>query len=205
MDSKDIVREGYDKVSLVYRTERGEGTVHDYVVWIAELIPLLSPMSHILDLGCGCGLPVAKLLAEKFVVTGVDISPVQIRRAKELVPQARFIYGDMTKLNFGAGRFDAIVSFFSIFHVPLAEQPELFKRITHWLRPEGYLMAMLGHEEWTGVAENWLGVRGATMYWSHADSETYQKWLVDLGLKICWTRFIPERNGCYALLLARKE
>ena len=86
---KDIVREGYDKVSFAYRGDEPERKVgagtHDldeYKAWVGELTTRLPPRSAILDLGCGCGLPATKLLAEEYVVTGCDISQVQIERAR---------------------------------------------------------------------------------------------------------------------------
>ncbi len=55
------------------------------------------PGSDRLDLGCGCGTPGARLLSERFRVTGVDISDVQIERARALVPAGERVRpGDMT-------------------------------------------------------------------------------------------------------------
>ena len=73
-----------------------------------------------------------------------------------------------------------------------------------WLQPGGYLLATVGHDRWTGTEEDWLGVAGATMYWSHAGSTTYESWLIESGLSIHWPRFIPEGDGGHTLLLARK-
>jgi hypothetical protein len=80
MNQKKIVRRGYDKVSYAYRGEKSAGDFTDYANWLSELIPLLSENAPVLDLGCGCGVPVGQMLAEKFAVTGIDISPVQIAR-----------------------------------------------------------------------------------------------------------------------------
>ena len=52
----------------------------------------------VLDLGCGCGVPVARRLARRYAVTGVDLSPVQVERARTLVPNATFICADMAAL-----------------------------------------------------------------------------------------------------------
>lgn len=205
MNSKDIVRRGYDKVSYVYRSEDRDAFSHDYMSWLAKLIPLLAPESEILDLGCGCGIPVSQALSKDFVVTGVDISPVQIERAKNMAPQAEFICADMTEIDFPARSFSAIVSFYAIIHIPLAEQPDLFKKLHVWLKPEGYLLVTVGTKDWTGTEENWLGVPDATMYWSHADLETYRKWLAELNFEICQMQFVPEGDGGNTLILARKS
>jgi 2-polyprenyl-3-methyl-5-hydroxy-6-metoxy-1,4-benzoquinol methylase len=208
MDPKEIVRTGYDRISHVYRADDIDYTRADhlaYVEWITELKAVLPQNVPVLDLGCGNGIPSTKLLAAAgFNVTGVDISPVQIKRAAALVPTAQFHCTDMMAVRFPAQSFAAIVSFYAIIHVPLAEQPALFAQIHEWLRPNGYLMVTVGATAWTGTEENWLDVGNATMYWSHADSLTYQQWLTDLGFTIHKTRFIPEGAGGHTLLLAQR-
>lgn len=204
MNSKEIVRRGYDKVSYAYRAENNSNDFSDYIAWLNELISQLPPQIRVLDLGCGCGLPVAQILAQNFSVVGVDISPVQIERARNLVPQAEFICADMTEIDFPAQQFAAIVSFYAIIHVPLDEQPALFGKIFEWLIPGGFLLASLGSRAWTGTETNWLEVSGATMFWSHADSETYKSWLTDVGFKLIWEKFIREGSGGHSLMLAQK-
>jgi hypothetical protein len=39
---------------------------------------------------------------------------------------------------------DAVVSFYALVHVPLADQRALFPRISGWLRPSGLLLAITG-------------------------------------------------------------
>jgi hypothetical protein len=62
-------------------------------------------------------------------VTGVDISPVQVRRARSLVPAATFRCADATTVRFPARSFDAVV----------------------------LLLATVGHQAWTGSEEDWHG------------------------------------------------
>lgn len=202
-EQKEIVRRGYDKVSYAYRGEAGADDLTGYDVWLAELAALLPENSPVLDLGCGCGLPVAQTLCAKFAVTGIDISPVQIERARRLVPSAQFIRADMAEVNFAPASFAAVVSFYSVIHLPLDEQPALFARIGGWLRPGGYFLGTVGSRAWTGTEENWLGVPDARMAWSHADAATYEGWLIASGFEICRTEFVPEGEGGHTLILAR--
>ncbi len=211
VDPKEIVRAGYDRVSHAYRDDDGRGpSPHDpkkrvreakYGAWLAELSSLLTPRAPVLDLGCGCGVPATQILAENFAVTGVDFSSVQIERARKLVPDAQFICADMATVDFPRESFAAIVSFYAIIHLPLAEQPDLFANFRRWLRPGGYLMLILGRDAWTGT-ELYLG---AQMYWSHADTKTYVSWLGGLGFRVLSTRFIPEGDGGHTLLLAQRS
>lgn len=204
MSTKEIVRKGYDKVSYAYRNENQNADFPDYAVWLADLASLLPPQAKVLDLGCGCGVPAAQTLARNFAVTGVDISSVQIERARLLVPNAEFVCADMTEVDFPAESFAAIVSLYAVIHVPLDEQPPLFAKLYEWLQAEGYLLAMVGSRAWTGVEENWLNVSGATMFWSHADAETYESWLTDCGFHLRFSTFIAEGDGGHQLILAQK-
>lgn len=205
MDPKNLVKQGYDRVSHAYRPDDADVDGSDHASWLDELIPLLEEESPVLDLGCGCGLPATLILSRRFQVIGVDISPVQIERARKLVPDARFLCADMTAVDFPPGSFAAIVSLYAIIHIPLAEQLPLLHRLSHWLRPGGYLLLTAGHASWTGTEENWLGVDGGTMYWSHADAATYRRWLGSLGFSLLQERFIPEGDSGHSLFLSRKD
>lgn len=207
-DPKEIVRAGYDLISRAYRGDEldpADPALRQYAGWLGELAALMPPGAPVLDLGCGNGVPVARLLSDSgFAITGVDLSPVQIERARANVPAADFVCSDMAELQFAPQTFAAIVSFYAIIHLPLAEQPALFASIAGWLRPGGYLMATVGADAWTGTEDNWLGVAGGQMYWSHADAATYEQWCAAAGLAVLWTRFVPEGNGGHTLLLARR-
>ena len=210
MDSKDVVRNGYDKASYQYRGE-AEIDLNDpnlevtlrYSEWLDRLESELPRLSRILELGCGCGLPVARRLAPQYDYTGVDLSPVQCERARQYVPQAAIQCADMTRLDYPNASFDAVLAFFSIIHVPLPEQPALFLRISDWLRPAGLFMVTIPLTAWTGTEEDWYG-SGAAMYWSHASTPAYLQWLEDLRFKVDWSLFLPEGEDGFNLILARK-
>lgn len=65
-------------------------------------------------------------------------------------------------------------------------------------RPGGYLLAIVGAAWWTGT-EDYLG---ADMFWDHADTGAYLRWLGEAGLTVVWHRFIPEGNFGHSLILA---
>jgi 2-polyprenyl-3-methyl-5-hydroxy-6-metoxy-1,4-benzoquinol methylase len=201
-DPKDVVRRGYDAASRLYREDdAGDGRYGPWIVALRERIPA---GGAVLDLGCGCGVPVARsLTAAGYPVTGVDLSEVQIRRARELVPGAAFIHADATTIELPAGSFDAVVCLYALIHVPLAEQRSLLARITSWLRPGGWLLATTGRGTWTGTEHDWLG-SGALMWWSHADTATYRSWITRAGLTIIDATFVPEGTSGHTLFWARR-
>ena len=202
-DPKAVVRRGYDLVSRAYRAD--DAPEENYAQWLDLLEARVPAPAKVLDLGCGCGVPVARRLSPRYDVTGVDFSPVQIERARALVPTATFTCADMTTLEFPEGAFDVVVCLFSIIHVPVEEQPAFLRRIARWLRPGGVLIATVGHGAWTGSESGWLGVPGGDMWWSHADAATYRTWFADAGLIIEEDRVVPEGSeGRHLLLVASR-
>lgn len=201
-DPKEIVRTGYDVLSYRYRAD--EADAGQYGPWLRRLVELLPAGGRVLDLGCGCGVPVARdLTAAGCAVTGVDLSAVQIARARRLVPAATFLQADAVTASFDAASFDAVVCLYALIHVPQDEQPPLLARIATWLRPGGWLLATTGHQAWTGTDATWLG--GTTpMWWSHADSDTYRRWITDAGLRVDAEEFIPEGTDGHTLFWAQR-
>lgn len=205
VDPFDIVRRGYDKVSEAYRSDDFEFEGTGYQEIVSEFTSRLDPSSRVLDLGCGCGIPVSQVLSADYDVLGVDFSPVQIQRARALVPDAVFLCEDMTALRFQEDSFDGIISLFAIIHVPVGEQLSLFAEIAKWLRPDGVLAVTVGHTAWTGTEANWRDVPGGTMYWSHAEADTYVQWIEALELEVEWDWFIPEGDGGHSVFIATKR
>jgi SAM-dependent methyltransferase len=203
---RDLVRRGYDEISVAYRPDDGAPAsssaedVGRYVGWVDELARLLPARARVLDLGCGAGIPATRdLTAHGLQVLGVDFSAVQVRRASRLVPAASLVQADMADLSLQPGSLDAVVSFYALIHVPLADQQVLFPRIRAWLRRGGYALVIVGAERWTGT-EQYLG---AAMFWDHADSDTYLRWLEAAGLMPIWHRYIPEGAVGHGLILAQ--
>jgi 2-polyprenyl-3-methyl-5-hydroxy-6-metoxy-1,4-benzoquinol methylase len=169
----DLVRSGYNALSRHYRGD--QDTAHEYNSWLADLRHRLPGHGQILDIGCGCGIPVARhLAAAGYQVTGVDISDVQIERARRLVPGATFIRADVTEIDFPAVGFDAVVCLYALIHMPLDRQPRLLRDIVRWLRPGG-----------------------------QADAATYRSWIRQAGLEITGQQFVPEGDSGHALFWVR--
>ncbi|MFI0355333.1 class I SAM-dependent methyltransferase [Actinomadura sp. 9N407] len=202
-DPSDLVRSGYNALSRHYRED--DDTTEQYDRWLADLLACLGERGHVLDIGCGCGVPVARrLTAAGHQVTGVDISDVQIERARSLVPDATFIRADATALDLPDESFDAVVCLYALIHMPLDRQPRLLDDIARWLRPGGRLLATTGQDAWTGTQDGWLG-GPATMWWSQTDATTYRSWLDQSGLEVTDQRFVPEGDSGHALFWARRH
>jgi SAM-dependent methyltransferase len=202
MDPREVVRRGYDALSYRYRGDSDDPA--EYAAWLARLRGRVPAGGAVLDLGCGCGVPLARdLAAGGYRVTGVDLSGVQVERARRLVPTGRFLQADATRVRFPPSSFDAVVCLYALVHLPLEEQPPLLGRIGRWLRPGGWLLATTGQRAWTGTEDGWLGGE-VPMWWSHTDEATYRAWIEQAGLAVVAQEVVPEGDSAHALFWARR-
>jgi SAM-dependent methyltransferase len=182
LDPKQIVEEGYDCIAERHHEWAQTTRSEERARYTSVLLDELPPGAEVLDLGCGAGVPTTRELAQRFKVTGVDISARQIALARQNVPDAQFVQADITQLDFAPASFDAVVAFYSIIHVPREEQQKLLQDVASWLHPGGLLVAAMGtHSAQVEFEEDFLG---APMYWSGFDSETNKHMVEETGLRI---------------------
>lgn len=147
---------------LAWQSSRHVPKVTDY---LSKLFAHLTPKASVLELGCGPGVPCTQLMVNhelELRVTAVDISASQIAFARERAPESprvEFVHADMTKLEYPEGRFDAIVAFYSFFHLPKEEQGLMVKKMVSWLKPNGALLLNMATEEGDSIMDNWMGVK----------------------------------------------
>jgi SAM-dependent methyltransferase len=182
IDPKRIVEAGYDRIAEQYCAWASQVRREERAKYTSLLLDKLPVGTAVLELGCGAGLPTTRQLAERCVVTGVDISARQVDLARHNVPTATFLHADMTQLDFAPASFDAVAAFYSLLHVPRHEQPDLLRHIATWLRPGGMLVATLWpHGAEATFADDWLG---APMYWSGFDRATTARLIAEAGLHL---------------------
>ena len=176
---KAIVASGYDAIAERYLERTGGAEVRNYYLRLFyDLVPV---GGRVLDLGCGAGVPVAKKLAERTSVVGVDISAAQVVLAHRKVPEASFMNADMMAVKFSPESFDGISAFFSLTHLPREEHAAMLRRIATWLRPGGVFVASMGDTVSDDEIENdWFG---APMFFSHFDTATNSQLIRDTGLQ----------------------
>ncbi len=176
---KAIVAAGYDVVAERYLEWSGGAQIRNH--YLRQFYDLVPVDGRVLDLGCGAGVPVAKKLAERASVIGVDISAAQVELAREKVPEASFINADMMAVEFPPESFDGISAFFSLTHLPREEHAVMLQRIAGWLRPGGVFVASMGDSGSEYVIENdWLG---APMFFSQFDAATNSQLIRLAGLQ----------------------
>lgn len=70
-----------------------------------------------LDAACGTGRYARRLTDLGHAVTGIDISPEMLDRARKAVPAGRFIEGDLQAMPLATGYFDLVVCGLALGHV----------------------------------------------------------------------------------------
>ena len=186
-DPKRLVARSYDQIALRYAAWRVEG--NPAMRFVRELDARLPDGADVLELGCGRGVPVARELAKRHRLTGVDISAAQVELARHHVPEASFVHADYTALDVAPTSFDAVVAILTITHVPRAEHAALLTRIASWLRRDGFLLCSLGAGDAPdAVEEDWLG---APMFFSHFDADTNRRLLRSAGFELILDEVVP--------------
>jgi SAM-dependent methyltransferase len=143
-------------------------------------------------------------LSERFRVTGVDISHEQIALARERVPVAEFLQGDMVALDAVCppASFDAVTCFYALIHVPREHHARVLENYYRVLKPSGYMLLITGNGNLIDDVDNFFG---AEMYWSHFDRATSLQMIRDAGFEIIWDKVVADRPpGSHVLALAGK-
>lgn len=174
------VAAGYDAVAHDYAALEG-AEPWPRMRWLRTLLARLPEDSHVLDLGCGNGVPATREIARSHRALGVDISAHQIELAGRNVPEAEFRRGDAATLDFAPESFDAVVSFYMLGHIPRSEHPGLLGRIYGWLRPGGFLLVSVEEDEEPDTTAEWLGV---PMFFSAFDADTVIGMIEDSGFRL---------------------
>ncbi len=115
-----------------------------------------------LDVGCGCGGRMIRTLQRRgFAVTGIDVSENMVELARRNHPDEHFIATDAGEWQ-TPEKFDFILAWDSIFHLPLLRQRPVIDKLCGWLKPDGVIMYSFGN----AVGEHTDTWRDDTFYYS---------------------------------------
>ena len=200
-----LVAAGYDAMADTWEAWKAQIADDPRAEWLDDLVARLPEGARVVELGCGGGTPETALLAERFRVTGVDLSTEQLRRARGRVPGADFHHADLTEVEFERGSVDAVVAFYSLNHVPRELLAPLFGRIHPWRAPAGLLLAALGQSDLEGWSGDFLG---APSYFSSFPPETNSRLLREAGFTLRRDEVVtirePEGPAQFQWVLARR-
>lgn len=197
---RGAVRAAYDDLGPAYAERRG-----DNAPLLDSLLETLPPEARVLDVGCGPAIAGTPRLAERGPTVGLDASRTQLDLARDRLPSVAFVQGDATALPFRDRRFDGLVEYHAVVHVPRAEQAGVYREFARVLRPGGRAVVTAGTEEWTGSNPDWLDA-GTEMHWRITDPATTRELLTDAGFAVEASIVDPDPlGGEWNHLLVRRD
>ena len=121
----------------------------------------LTADANVLDVGCGGGANVARLLKRcpKGTVTGIDYSPVSVKKSNEVNAAAiaagrcRVLEGSAAALPFEEDTFDLVTAFETVYFWPDIE--ECFRGVRRTLKEGGRFAIVNEDDGLTGKNEKW--------------------------------------------------
>lgn len=121
----------------------------------------LAADANVLDVGCGGGANVARLLKRcpKGTVTGIDYSPVSVKKSTEVNAAAiaagrcRVLEGSAAALPFENSAFDLVTAFETVYFWPDIE--ECFRGVRRTLKEGGRFAIVNEDDGLTGKNEKW--------------------------------------------------
>ncbi len=168
----DLIASAYAEIRNSFATEQQ---------YLDLLMNYLKPNSHILDIGCGSGFPIASyLLQHEFQITGIDGSKELLKIAKIKYPPMKTVCGDIRTLELNE-KFDAVVEWWCLFHIPQQDHEKMILRFANWLKPNGILEFTTGDQEYEGKNSNMLNQE---LSFYSLDPKQYEKYLHNAGFKI---------------------
>lgn len=189
---KEIVEKSYDEIADWYLgwVEGQRSPRERYASKVLENGP---PAPRILELGCGPGVPVMRMLLDRGAeVVANDISAKQLSLAKSRCPQATLIPGDMAELSFEPASFDGVICLYTMFHLPRAEQKSLLSKTHSWLKPSAMFVFNLVTVDDEEIYGEFLG-RG--MFWSSYGVEDGMAMVRNVGLEVVQGEMLEAGDG----------
>jgi 2-polyprenyl-3-methyl-5-hydroxy-6-metoxy-1,4-benzoquinol methylase len=130
------VRNDFDQIARLSDCHMGGGDRYDS--FLLSLVPI--DAESVLDVGCGLGRLAVKLAIHNREVTGVDLSPEMIARARKEGRGARrlaFLCDDFLERDFTGQQFDCVISAAALHHMP---EDVAVLRMVGLIRPGGRLV-----------------------------------------------------------------
>ena len=183
-EMRELVRKGYEEGEY-FEHYRKDIVIDDLEKWLLrEFLQRVPSGGAILDLGSGPGVPFDRhLVDEGFSITGIDISEKHIKMAMNLVPEARFIHGDFMQCTFDE-KFDAIMSLYTIFHIPRNMHSAIFRKMHKWLKKDGIILVSMGTSDTPVDVQEFVG---AEMAWSSFSIDDNLRLITEAGFETILT------------------
>jgi demethylmenaquinone methyltransferase/2-methoxy-6-polyprenyl-1,4-benzoquinol methylase len=145
----------------------------------------IQPETKVLDLCCGSGQATQVLVQLSNQVTGLDASPLSIKRAHQNVPQAEYVEAFAEAMPFPDNHFDLVHTSMALHEMQPEQRQQIVKEVYRVLNPGGYFALVDFHSPTNPVF--WPGV---SLFFALFETETaWQLLQIDLPALLAKTGF----------------
>lgn len=161
--------------------------------------------TKVLDLCCGSGQATQVLVKYSQNVTGLDASPLSLKRARQNVPQAQYVEAFAEKMPFADNQFDVVHTSVALHEMQSGQLQQIIKEVYRVLKPGGVFTLVDFHNP-----TNPLFVPGLSLFLLLFETETaWQLLKTDLPALLTKTGFREcdrtlTAGGSLQLIKARK-
>ena len=148
----------------------------------------------LLDVGCGPGHVAKRLAGAGLRLVGVDLSGEMVTRASQACPDGWFIHGSLLDLPIVSRSAGAVLSRYSLIHLPPEQLRQGIAELVRVLAPGGRAnLSFFGAEDAAGHGERFDHTASAPAYrwWA----ETVASMLVDEGMASVSVAVWPPQPG----------
>ena len=161
MNPREVAR-SYDQLADQWNSDLFQRSYG--IVQHERAIAFLKEKRRALDIGCGSSGRIIDLLTNHgFDPEGLDLASRMIELAKRRHPNVNFHHADICEWNFPR-EYDFISAWDSIWHLPLAKQEPVLRKIMQNLAPGGVCIFTTGGLD--GPSEKVDSAMGPEMYYS---------------------------------------
>lgn len=185
----------YDRIHDWFVAERSPE------VGVADVRAALAPLprgSRVLELGCGTGLPLGRLiLGLGCTLHGLDSSPAMLASFRRNCPAATSELGPMEAADLGEAIYDAAICWGVLFHLDASAQRAAIRNAARALKPGGLFLFTCAQEADTREGT----MDGVAFHYLSLGKEAYDETLREAGMVLEKDYEDPHENYVY---LARK-
>ncbi|MBD1399033.1 class I SAM-dependent methyltransferase [Pontibacter sp. JH31] len=170
---------GYEDIADRFIESRGRNMKGIGSSSVREWARALPQGAAVLDLGCGTGIPISKVLMDEgMAVYGLDVSITLINEFRKNFPNAPVVCEAVEDSSFFNRKFDAVIAWGLIFLLPEDSQVKVIQKAAAALRSGGKLLFTAPYQktEWTDVMTKQLS--------RSLGAEQYSKLLAASGLTL---------------------
>lgn len=165
----------------------------------------INPETKVLDLCCGSGQATQVLVQYSQDVTGLDASPLSLKRAQQNVSQAHYVEAFAENMPFPDNQFDLVHTSAALHEMEPSQLRQILKEVYRVLKPSGVFTLVDFH-----APTNWVFWPGLSLFFVLFETETaWQLLKTDLaglleevGFQLCDRTFYA--GGSLQMIQARK-